>query len=102
MLDLSGNQINRLPNKIFDMLPKLTYVYVNENKLTSFAPRIIKKLKKLKEINISSNSLQTIDKELFDVLPADCHLSCLEVSPHYESNKLDDASRQLIRQRVGR
>ncbi|CAG9764628.1 unnamed protein product [Ceutorhynchus assimilis] len=69
LLDLSGNQINNLPDGIFDDLSNLTVLYFYNNNLTELSRNSLSGLNNLRLLEVSQNKLKDIAEDTF----ADLH-----------------------------
>lgn len=65
VLDISQNNLNSIPLQVFSGLPdKLSELYINNNKLKSFAWGKLQLLRSLQVLDLSGNSLSTVPRML--------------------------------------
>ncbi|KAG7165962.1 leucine-rich repeat-containing protein 58-like [Homarus americanus] len=61
-LNLSGNQLTRVPNQLYEM-NGLRYLYLGNNRITEVLPEI-KSMQSLQVLNLGGNLLETVPEEL--------------------------------------
>nr|4UIP_B Chain B, REPEBODY (RAC1) [synthetic construct] len=67
-LMLHYNQLQILPNGVFDKLTNLKELYLSENQLQSLPDGVFDKLTNLTELDLARNQLQSLPKGVFDKL----------------------------------
>lgn len=97
ILDLSGNQLKRLPNDLLTSLPELKEIHFDWNRLEEVNPELFCNNRKLEVIKFYSNKIKTFHTDTFKDLP---ELKVLSIS----GNKLNffdfatlSASKKLVR-----
>ncbi|XP_048473367.1 toll-like receptor 13 isoform X2 [Rhincodon typus] len=95
LLNLSCNQLETLKPGIFKFLPNLTNLILKQNKLTSFLGESVFALKRLRVLDISSNSLRNVSS-FFKALSSctglrtlnaeNNNISALEISSYFPPN----------------
>ena len=69
-LDLSHSQLHELP-RVIGSLPSLTHLFLNDNRLSSLQPTIIRQLVNLQELDLRNNQLNDFSLVITE-------LSCLQ------------------------
>lgn len=67
-LYLNGNQIESIPEGLFDNMTNLTVLYIAGNKLSSLPEDIFKNNSNLLELDLASNSIQNLSSKTFEPL----------------------------------
>nr|ABB21036.1 variable lymphocyte receptor A [Eptatretus burgeri] len=67
-LYLQYNDLKSLPPRVFDSLTKLTYLSLSENKLQSLPHGVFDKLTELKTLRLDNNQLHSLPEGVFDKL----------------------------------
>lgn len=67
LLDVSFNRIRDLSPKSFENYLSIKYLYIFENMLQTIEPHTFSQLQDLEALDLSTNGLTTIPKELFDL-----------------------------------
>lgn len=82
LLDLSNNQVNILPTKIFENMTKLHTLIISYNKLQCIQPDAFKGLMSLRKLTLHGNDISLIPTGSFDSLNVITHLAIGE-NPFY-------------------
>ena len=88
-LDLSHNQLFELPISISSLL-SLTHLFLNDNRLFSLQPIIIRQLAKLQELDLRNNKLYNFSLDITE-------LSCLRRLSVQGNPLKDDETRKLMK-----
>ena len=67
-LYLNGNQIESIPEGVFDNMTNLTVLYIAGNKFNSLPENIFKNNSNLLELDLASNSIQNLSSKTFEPL----------------------------------
>ena len=68
VLDLDDNKIETLPESIFNNLGNLQVLYLYNNKIETLPENIFNKLVKLQELYLTNNKIKTLPERIFDKL----------------------------------
>ena len=88
-LDLSHNQLIELPESISSLL-SLTHLFLNDNRLFSLQPIIIRQLANLQELDLRNNKLYNFSLDITE-------LSCLRRLSVQGNPLKDDETRKLMK-----
>ena len=88
-LDLSHNQLHKLPESIGSLL-SLTHLFLNDNYLSSLQPEIIRPLVNLQELDLRNNQLNNFSLDISE-------LSCLRRLSVQGNPLKDDETRKLMK-----
>ena len=67
-LYLNGNQIESIPEGLFDNMTNLTVLYIAGNKITNLPENVFRNNKNLVELDLASNSIQNLSNKIFEPL----------------------------------
>lgn len=92
-LNLSHNEIDSIPEKVFDKLENLKELFLDNNKLETINSTLFDNLKLLRVLSIANNQIATLEKNIFN------QLINLEIL-YLNNNKLEKINESLFNQLI--